>query len=512
MSLISILFSKTSGLSDIQKTVPPECFSDLNLDQIVDSITANFGEYDLKKFFYFTLENISDIEYRHEVFLDLEDELLFQNVKSFTEQMREVRRLLGIKDKVFYEYQKEVWFLYAAETYTNAVHQFTQDLSASALKSKGFLKIKEYFTDYTSSNKFISLKEKIKKVKEGLSGIKYLLNIKGNAFTVRSYEAETDYGAELEETFEKFRQGPVKDYHAQFPTSPEFMNHVEAKILDFVSQLYPVIFSGLKDFYLSHGGFIDEEIAKFDSEIHFYIAYVEFIKKLKRNNLKFCYPEVVSNSKEVYNYEGFDLALAQKLINENTAVVTNDFCLQDKERVIVVTGPNQGGKTTFGRMFGQLHYLSGLGCPVPGSSARLFHFDRIFTQFEKAEKVEDLRGKLEDDLSRIHSILDSATSRSILIMNEIFNSTTLKDTTYLSREIMERIIKLGLLCVWVTFIDELSRYGAETVSMTSTVVKDNPALRTFRILRKPADGLAYAMAIAEKYHLDYKSIRERLKK
>jgi DNA mismatch repair ATPase MutS len=444
------------------------------------------------------------------VFQDLENKLLLEHIKSFTQKMRTLRDYLTQIGKLRFRYQKEAWVLNAVETYCDAVKHFETDLSTVSLKSRGFLALHDYFTSYTAGTYFTALVEETNTLKSDFSNVRYSVLIKGDAFTVCNYESEVDYSVDVEMTFEKFKQGGVKDYRVKYGFSPE-MNHIEEKILEFVALLNPDLFSRLGDYCVRHVNFIDETIAAFDREINFYVAYFDYIAKLTRTGLQFCYPRVSNKSKDVYDNEGFDLALAQKLAADNRSPVCNDFFLKGNERIIVVTGPNQGGKTTFARTFGQLHYLASIGCPVPGREAQLFLFDQIFTHFEKEEKVETLRGKLEDDLARIHGILGRTTSRSVVIMNEIFTSTTLQDEVFLSRKVMETIIKLDLLCVWVTFVDELAWLGEQTVSMVSTIDSKSPALRTFKVVRRPADGLAYAMAIAEKYRLTYDRIKERIK-
>jgi DNA mismatch repair protein MutS len=505
----SILFEKPEDRVD-EPTAPPEFFGDLNCDQIVDAITAGKDEYNLKPFFYSCLSRVDAIEYRQEVMADLENEYVFKRINIFAAQMREMRANLARVGKMHYLEQKQAWLLDAVENYGQSIKSFATDLSNADLKSPGLIGLRDYLISYAASAPFISLVSEMGKLKVDLATIKYSILIKGSSFTVRKYDSEIDYSADVEETFEKFKQGAPKDYRVKFSAS-EDMNHVEAKILEFVAKLHPEVFVPLTEFCTRHADYLDQTVAEFDREVQFYVAYLDYTAPLKRHGLQFCYPRISEKHKEVYDYEGFDIALAHKLTQEKLPVVPNDFHLKGRERVLVVSGPNQGGKTTFARAFGQLHYLGSIGCPVPGSKAQLFSFDRLFTHFEREEKVENLRGKLEDDLVRIHHTLERASPRSILVMNEVFTSTTLKDEIFLSTKIMERVVALDLLCVWVTFLDELASFGPQTVSMVSTVVPENPALRTFKILRRPANGLAYAMAIAQKHRLTYDAIQERIR-
>jgi DNA mismatch repair protein MutS len=505
----SILFDRPENASGAGGSEEPPFFADLNLDQVLAAMTAGRDEYDLKPLFYIPLHDAEAVSYRHEVMHDLEHGAALQTVRDFAQRMREMREHLAQARKLRYKYQRERWYLDAVDIYCQAVSSLTDDMARLDVSSRGLLAFREYLSSYTASADFPSLVSATRKVYDDLATVEYSVHIRGTRVRVSGYDGEPDYSAEVGKTFAKFKEGAAKDYRVGFRDWPD-MNHVDARILDLVARLYPGVFQALDDYCTRHQDYLDPAIAAFDREVQFYVAYLEFIERFKRAGLEFCYPVVSARSKEIHAEESFDLALASKLVPGNSAVVCNGFFLRDQDRVLVVSGPNQGGKTTFARMFGQLHYLASLGYPVPGKDARLFLPDRVFTHFEREEDIATLRGKLEDELTRIHEILQRATGDSILIMNESFTSTTLNDALFLGTEVMRRVIQLGLLGVYVTFVDELASLSEATVSMVAAIVPDNPAVRTYKVVRKPADGLAYAAALAEKYGLSYERAKERI--
>ncbi len=509
MPFHSILFDRAEDRSGVDERVAPAFFPDLNLDQVVESVTKGRSEYNLKPFFYTLLTRAEAIGYRQEVLRDLQGEAVLGYVRAFAKRMRTMRAQLVQADKLRYTYQKERWFLDAVATYTEAVERLAHDLTAAEVQSRGLAALRGYLADHVASEQFTTLIAEIGTLKNDLSGIRYSLHIKGDRIRVSGYESETDYSTEVEATFEKFKQGVVKDYRVEFSDWAD-MNHIEAIVLDFVAKLHPDIFANLDGFFRRRAGYLDQTIADFDREVQFYLACLEYVDAFEPAGLGFCYPVVSGPSKEVCARDTFDVALADKLVREKSPVVCNDFYLRDPERIFVVSGPNQGGKTTFARTVGQLHFLAGIGFLVPGSEVRLLLFDHLFTHFEKEEDATNLRGKLEDDLLRIHDILSNATANSVIILNEIFTSTTLSDALFLGERILDQIIELDSLCVCVTFVDEWASLGPTTVSMVSTVAPDDPAVRTYKVVRRPADGLAYAETIAEKHGLTYERLKERI--
>jgi DNA mismatch repair ATPase MutS len=511
MTFKSLLFPKVGNDAQInrEKFEMPAFFNDLNLNQIVEVVVSGKEQYNLRPFFCFGPVDMETISFRQQIFQDLESEELFVQIGKFAASMQQIREQLAALEKVHYKYQKERFFIDIVETYCSVITTLAADLSNSGIKSKGMNSFREYIDGYIQSTSFGLLLKEINEILSGLATVQYNILIDGLRVQVTKFNNEPDYSNEVEKTFAKFKQGEAKNYLSKLPQD-SLLNDMESQVLEGVAQLYPAYFSSLDNFFENNRHFIDDLIVVFDREVQFYISYLDHLKKFRNKGLKFCYPKVSSSKQHIYSTDGFDLALANNLLSEAEDIVTNDFYLRDNERIIVVSGPNQGGKTTFARTFGQLHFLAGIGCPVPGSKAELFHYDQLFTHFEREENLKDLHGKLLDELVRIHEILQDLSTDSIVIINEIFTSTTLHDQVSLSQRIMSKMEMSDCYCVWVTFIDELASFSSKNVSMVSTVVPENTAFRTFKLIRQKADGLAYALSIAGKYGLTYASLKQRL--
>jgi hypothetical protein len=320
MTFHSILFERIEDGTSKETPEVPTFFGDLNLDQIIDAITAGRQEYNLKPFFNTALHDVDAILYRQEIMQDLESEAVYACLTGFASSLRAMRKHLAQTEKLYYTYQKERWFLEAVEMYCDAVNRLVSDLAQFDLKSRGLRAFRDYVTDYAAAEYFTTLQATMRQLLIDLGAVKYCLLIKDSTIKVRQYDGETDYSADVEATFEKFKLGAVKDYRVKL-NEWVHMNHVEAKILELVAQLYPEIFARLDDFCARHQQYLDDTLARFDREVQFYLAYLDHLSGFKHAGLKFCYPQVSNTSKAIYAAETFDLALANQLVNGHSTIV-----------------------------------------------------------------------------------------------------------------------------------------------------------------------------------------------
>jgi hypothetical protein len=510
MPVPSILFRPDDRRAPRTPRAQPAYFGDLRLDHLVDALVRGREDYELSRYFYAPLHDEQQIRYRQEVLRDLRRPELRACVGSFAEKMRAMRDGLGQADLLRHPLQRQRWLLGSALDYLDAVRTLADGLGAAAdVRSAGLLGVRAMLDDYRRSTPFVRLADDAARVTELLDAVEYCVTITGTKVTVSRCEGEDDYSRHVSGLFARFERHGANSYRSKFSGLPE-ANGVEAKVLDLVAKLFPKPFAALDRFCETHRDYAAEAVTNFDRELQFYLGFCAYIERLERRGLLFCFPEVSATRKEVHARAAFDIVLANKLAIEDSPVVCNDFELSGPERLFVVSGPNQGGKTTFARMFGQLHHLARLGLMVPAESARLFVCDEIFTHFERGENLADLHGALKDDLVRIHHVLGSATDRSVIIVNEIFGSTSLADARFLAGRILGEMLDLDVLGVCVTFIDELAGLSDKTVSLVSRTDADDPSSRTYRFERRPPDGLAHALALAERRGVTYQALRERL--
>ena len=302
----------------------PSFFADLNLDQIVDAVIAGREEYALKPFFHIPLRDVDAIAYRHEIVRDLDNAVVAGAVRLFAQRFRELRQHLALVEHLHYKPNRQGWFLHATTIYCGAVESLKDDLYRAAITSRGLVGFRDYLSKYTASDYFTAMATQAKRIKTNLSSICYSVVISGLTVRVGKYEGEVDYSTDVAQCFDKFRERAATDYRVKFSERSE-TDHVEGQILEFVARLYPEIFSELDDFYTANADFQDQAIRNFDREAQFYLAYLEYIGRLKAAGLQFCYPRITDKGKAVHVREGFDLALAAKLVPENSPVVCNDF-------------------------------------------------------------------------------------------------------------------------------------------------------------------------------------------
>uniref|UniRef100_E6Q386 Putative Mismatch repair ATPase (MutS family) n=1 Tax=mine drainage metagenome TaxID=410659 RepID=E6Q386_9ZZZZ len=508
MNLPSLLYPALSEPT-VEPRDPPTCFYDLQLDRILHELLSGHEQYGLEPLFYSPLTDVDAIYYRQAIMQDVENVSLHELFCRLSDNFSTVQGHLEKANNSSYPLEHDRLILDAAHLYCTTLRHAAEQLHVFSPASNGLIRLRTALAQYFSSDDFITLEQDSASLLTSIETLDFRIIIGSGSINVREGGHESDLARAVERTFQRFLPTTSPE-RASRSASYVSLNHIEATIVDNIARLYPQPFFSLKCFADRHHSFFPTSVLRLNRELHFYLACTDFARRLSSAGLPTCFPTVTASHTHIAVKEGYDAALACQAMHEPYAIVRNDWFLSGKERMFVVSGPNQGGKTTFARTFGQVHFLAALGCRVAGVEAFTFLFDTIYTHFEREELPGSSRGKLEDDLIRIHDILGKATSRSVIILNELFASTTADDAALLGTRILRAILDLDAIGVCVTFIDELSTLSDKTVSVVSLVDPTHSNRRTFRLVRKPADGLAYALALAQTYELTYDLLSARL--
>ncbi|MGK0673888.1 MAG: DNA mismatch repair protein MutS [Halothiobacillaceae bacterium] len=137
--------------------------------------------------------------------------------------------------------------------------------------------------------------------------------------------------------------------------------------------------------------------------------------------------------------------------------IANDTTLTPEQSLLLITGPNMGGKSTYMRQTALIVLLAHIGSFVPANAARIGPIDRIFTRIGASDDLASGRSTFMVEMTETANILHHATNQSLVLMDEIGRGTGTFDGLALAWAVAERLAALGAYTLFATHYFELTR-------------------------------------------------------
>ncbi|MBO4330771.1 MAG: hypothetical protein J5827_01700 [Oscillospiraceae bacterium] len=215
-------------------------------------------------------------------------------------------------------------------------------------------------------------------------------------------------------------------------------------------------------------------------ELAFYVGCINLYDALAQLGMPVCIPTPLPSDSSQREWSGlFDISLA---LLKNEKVGVNRLEKHDK-RLYIITGANQGGKSTFLRSFGQAQLMTQCGMFVSGESFTAPVRLKIFSHFRKEEDSDMNHGKFDEELTRLDRITERLSRDSLIIFNEAFAATNEREGSEICRQVIRALVESGVEVFTVT---HLYSYAAGELDNPDAVFLRAERLesgeRTFRIV------------------------------
>lgn len=243
----------------------------------------------------------------------------------------------------------------------------------------------------------------------------------------------------------------------------------------------------------------------FQTELAFYVGCLNLYEKLNQLCLPIAIPlpETVGSRRLCFS-EMYDICLALTL---EQRVVSNSVDATQKN-LVIITGANQGGKSSFLRGIGAAQLMMQCGMFVAAESFSADLCSGLFTHYKREEDETMERGKLDEELSRFSAMVDSIPPNSLVLFNESFASTNEREGSEIARQIVSALLEKRIKVFFVTHLYEFAHgfFGkSSTGALSLRAERKLDGTRTFKLIEAKPLKTSFGVDLYEKiFSLDSK--------
>lgn len=496
------------------KELSSDSYRHLALDEIVEMIAVTDEDKKIvravlsimpcdEKTTVYRQEILSDLLSNEELCADLEEVIAKLDV------------LKEFKSHSYFLTQKKpsLWdlinYMGEMETYTNVIEGLTESFSKHEIKSTGLLEIADLLKDIINEDRVEQLKEIINTLHVDMSELKSVtvgINLSPELYPEEVIISDFNTVPYLSQ-FDKTAWGI--SIHAQkrirYREPSQFMKYICDDMEKHLSKNVQRTKSELKKFINLKGYFLLDIC----DDLKYYLLVTKFARKLINDNYTISLPHIIADANQV-NISGI---YNVRLVNKNTTeIVKNDFSFSEKEKMFILTGPNRGGKTMLTQAVGINALFAAQGLFVTADEYEGYLFDNILTHFPADENETLEFGRLGEEAVRVQSIVKAADTRTLVLLNETYSSTSAYDGLYMATDLVHILKHNNVPMIFNTHIHELALNtgdmnkwdGSSDIVSLSMEIQNN--INTFKVIKKEPDRNSYAKNIAEKYGVTYEQM------
>lgn len=272
--------------------------------------------------------------------------------------------------------------------------------------------------------------------------------------------------------------------------------NIEAQVLDLTNETVRYVVSLCKPFLADFEDFWEQ----LHFQLGFFYATCILRRHIWRYNLPYCYPKLgTADSLQFDNLKEFIMAIEQQV-----SPVGNS-CAIENRMLLVITGANQGGKSTFLRSIGIAQIMMQCGLPVVAGSYESGLFPAFFTHFTRREDSAMNSGRLDEELKRMSQIVDNLDGHSLVLLNESFATTTEKEGSRIAYDIIKALTEAGVKVLTVTHLLSFAKqvyqeanHGYPVGVEFLSAERGENGQRTYRMVQHEPELTSFGMDLYEK--------------